>query len=250
MTCMVHRHLNIMLETTTKLRSSQERCNKCVELGLSNARATYYHIILSVTCYNLYNNILSVCLSLSCRLCECAFCLFPCLLWVCRFRWCDGGCCWWAVAGCWCLASLRVRVSCLVLSCLVLPCLALPCLALPCLALPCLALSCLVLSCLVLSCLVLSCLVLSCLVLSCLVLSCLVLSCLVLSCLVLSCLVLSCLVLSCLVLSCLVCCVLRVVFSVVVFMLCCRLCLSVITAAWKKAGVVAYFLGLCAKENG
>ena len=57
----------------------------------------------------------TVCLYLSCRLCQCAFCLFPCLLWVCLFGWGGGGCCWWAVAGCWCLASQRVRVSCLVL---------------------------------------------------------------------------------------------------------------------------------------
>ena len=76
--------------------------------------------------------------------------------------------------------------------------------------------------------------VLSCLVLSCLVLSCVVLCCV---CVLCCCVVLSCVVLCCVVLCCVV-------------MFCCRLCWFVITAAWKKAGLVAYFVGLCAKGNG
>ena len=73
-----------------------------------------------------------VCLSLS--LVVCVSVLSVCSRVSCGFVALDGGgggCCWWAVAGCWCLASLRVRVSlcrlvpsffcsCLVLSCLVL----------------------------------------------------------------------------------------------------------------------------------
>ena len=112
-------------------------------------------------------------------------------------------------------------------------------------------LSCPVLSCPVLSCPVLSCPVLCCPVLSCAVLSCPVLSCAVLCCAVpvLCCPVLSCAVLCCAVLCCVVlCCV--VLWSLLCCRLCCRLCLFVITAVWKKAGLVAYVVGLCANGNG
>ena len=80
-----------------------------------------------------YNNILSCCLSLvdRCCLCQCTFCLFPCLLWICGFGWGGDGCSWWAVAGGWCLASLRVRVReslCLfVVWCRVMSCVARRC---------------------------------------------------------------------------------------------------------------------------
>ena len=110
----------------------------------------------------------------------------------------------------------------------------------------CLALSCHVLCCLVLCCLVLCC-VLCCVLCVVFVVWCcgVVLFCVVLCCVL--CAVFCCVVLCCVVL----CCVLCAVFSnVVVFMFCCRLCLFVITAAWKKAGLVAYFVGLCAKGNG
>ena len=53
---------------------------------------------------------MSLCLCRILCLCQYAFCLFPCLLWICRFGWGADGSCWWAVAGGWCLASLRVRV--------------------------------------------------------------------------------------------------------------------------------------------
>ena len=71
---------------------------------ISCCSITYYNITL----HNIwkqtlaYNNTLSVCLSLSCR-----SLMYTCLmslvgLWV----WMGGdGCCWWAVAGGWCLAS-------------------------------------------------------------------------------------------------------------------------------------------------
>ena len=98
-------------------------------------------------------SVLSVCSRVSCGFC--------------RFGWGGGGCCWWAVAGCWCLASLRVRVS----LCLLVPSFVL--------LLMC-SLSLCVMSC-VSSRLVSSCLVLSC-VLSCLVLCVVLWLCCVLCC--------------------------------------------------------------------